>query len=47
MPERITKLKSGKYQVRGPSGIHSKGTSKAKAEAQVRIINAADKRKGK
>jgi len=42
MPEKITKTKGGKFQVKGPSGVHAKGTTKAKAEAQVRIINAAD-----
>jgi hypothetical protein len=45
MPEKMKKLKSGKYQVRGPSGIHSKGTTKAKAEAQIRVIEQADKKK--
>ena len=45
MPEKITKLKNGKYKVTGPSGVHSKGTTLAKAQAQVRIINEADKKK--
>ena len=45
MPERITKTSGGKYRVTGPSGVHAKGTTLKKAQAQVRIINAADKRK--
>ena len=45
MPEKVTKLPSGKYRVSGPSGVHAKATTKRKAEAQVRIIKAADKRK--
>ena len=45
MPERITKTKGGKYRVTGPSGVHAKGTTLAKAKAQVRIIKAAEKRK--
>ncbi len=42
MPEKITKLANGKYQVRGPHGIHAKGTSKVSAEAQRRLLNAID-----
>jgi hypothetical protein len=38
----MTKLPSGKVQVRGPHGIHSKGTSMEKAKSQVRLLNAID-----
>jgi hypothetical protein len=47
MPEKITKTKGGRYRVTGPSGVHAKGTTLAKAKAQVRIIEAADKKKHK
>lgn len=42
MPVSITKLPNGKYKVSTPNGIHSKGTSKAKAEAQERLLNAVE-----
>jgi hypothetical protein len=42
MPEKITQLPSGKFQVRGPHGIHAKSTSKEKAQSQVRLLNALD-----
>lgn len=42
MPEKISKTSSGKYRVTGPHGVHAKGTTKAKAEAQVRLLNAID-----
>lgn len=45
MPYRKTKLKSGKYRVSGPSGTHAKATSEKKANAQIRIMEAAEKRK--
>lgn len=41
MPVRITKL-DGKYRVSTPGGIKSKGTTKKKAEAQERLLNAID-----
>jgi hypothetical protein len=41
MPYKIRKTKSGKYRVTGPSGVHAKGTTKAKAKAQVRIMQQA------
>jgi hypothetical protein len=28
----------GKYKVKGPSGTHAKGTTKKKAEAQIRLL---------
>lgn len=48
MPARVTK-RGGKWQVSTPNGIHAKGTTKAKAEAQQRLLTAVDhgwKKKG-
>lgn len=43
MPYKIIKNKDGStFRVTGPSGVHSKSTSKAKAEAQVRLLNAKE-----
>lgn len=42
MPYQMSKEKSGKYQVKGPSGVHAKGTTKAKAEAQMRLLQAVE-----
>ena len=42
MPVTKKKLKSGKYQVRTPNAIHAKGTTKSKADAQERLLNAID-----
>lgn len=42
MPVKIKKLKSGKYTVSTPNGVKSKGTTKAKAERQARLLNALD-----
>lgn len=39
MPYYETKLPSGKVKVTGPSGVHAKGTTKKKADAQIRIMN--------
>lgn len=41
-PVKITKTKSGKYQVRTPNAIHAKGTTKAKAKKQERLLNAIE-----
>ena len=41
MPAKIIK-RGKKYEVRTPSGVHAKGTTKAKAEAQQRLLNAVD-----
>jgi hypothetical protein len=38
MPWDIEKTKDGKYSVKGPHGTHAKGTTKKKAEAQVRLL---------
>jgi hypothetical protein len=42
MPAKITKAAGGKYRVSTPSGVHAKGTTKRKAEAQQRLLNAVD-----
>ena len=42
MPYKMTKVGGGKYRVTGPSGVHAKGTTKAKAEAQIRIMQAEE-----
>lgn len=39
----VTVKKKGKvYQVRTPNAVHAKGTTKEKAEAQRRLLNAID-----
>ena len=42
MPVTIRKKKGGKYEVRTPNKVHSKGTSLKNAKAQKKIIDAAD-----
>jgi len=42
MPVHLTKLKNGKYKVTTPNGTRSKATTKKKAEAQERLLNAVD-----
>ena len=51
MPAKITKVGS-KFKVTTPNGTYSKGTTKVKAKAQVKLLNAIDhgfkpKKKGK
>jgi hypothetical protein len=41
MPATIRK-KGGRYQVATPNAVHAKGTTKQKAEAQKRLLNAID-----
>jgi hypothetical protein len=41
MPYSISKIK-GRFQVKGPSGIHAKGTTKQKALAQVALLKAKE-----
>lgn len=41
MPVKIRK-KGKKYQVSTPNGVKSKGTTKKKAEAQKRLLNAVE-----
>lgn len=42
MPAKARKLKGGKYRVRTPNAVHAKSTTKEKAEAQVRLLNAIE-----
>ncbi len=42
MPYTTKKLKSGKYRVSGPSGVHAKATTKKKMEGQLRLLRALD-----
>lgn len=41
MPAKIEKH-GNKYSVKTPNATHAKGTTKAKAEAQQRLLNAID-----
>lgn len=42
MPVKIRKTKKGCYSVKTPNRTHAKCTSKEKAEAQARLINAVE-----
>jgi hypothetical protein len=42
MPVKIKKQKGGGYQVRTPNGIKAKNTTKEKAQAQERLLNAVE-----
>jgi len=42
MPVKVSKLPSGKYKVSTPGGTKAKGTTKEKAEAQKRLLNATE-----
>jgi hypothetical protein len=42
MPYNEKKLPSGKYRVTGPSGVHAKGTTKKKADAQMRLLRGIE-----
>lgn len=42
MPVKVRKSKSGNYSVRTPGGVKAKGTTKKKAMAQKRLLNAID-----
>ncbi len=41
MPVKISKTKKG-YSVSTPGGVKAKGTTKIKAEAQKRLLNAVE-----
>jgi len=41
VPVRISKV-GGNYRVSTPSGVHAKHTTKVKAEAQSRLLNAVE-----
>ena len=45
MPVTIRRIGGGKVSVRTRGGVKSKATTPAKAEAQVRILKEADKKK--
>ena len=40
MPVSIKKTSKGNYRVSTPTMVHAKGTTKAKAESQARLLNA-------
>lgn len=42
MPVKITKTENGKYRVSTPNAIHAKATTKYKAMAQERLLNAVE-----
>ena len=42
MPPKITRTKGGKFRVTTPGGVKAKGTTKAKAESQAKLLNAID-----
>lgn len=42
MPARKIKNRDGTYRVVSSGGVHAKSTSKAKAEAQIRLLNAIE-----
>lgn len=42
MPVKVTKKPGGKYKVETPNMVHAKGTTKAKAESQERLLNAIE-----
>lgn len=42
MPVKIRKTPGGKYRVSTPNGTKAKGTTKEKAEAQERLLNAVE-----
>ena len=42
MPYTMRKTKGGKYSVAGPSGVHAKGSTKANAEAQMRLLRGIE-----
>jgi hypothetical protein len=49
MPYKITKVKGNKYRVKNKQTgkVHAKGTTKTKAEKQVRLLSMIDKKKKK
>ena len=42
MPVKITKVGSNSYRVSTPSGVRAKHTTKTKAMAQKRLLNAVE-----
>lgn len=41
-PVTVRRLASGKFRVRGPRGVHAKGTTKTRATRQARLIRAVE-----
>lgn len=41
-PYAMTKLKSGKVRVSGPSGVHAKATTPTKAKRQLRLLQGIE-----
>jgi hypothetical protein len=42
MPVKIRKVSEGIYRVSTPNAVHAKGTTKAKAVKQARLLNAVE-----
>jgi len=42
MPYQMRKAKGGGYKVSGPSGVHAKHSTKANAEAQMRLLRGVE-----
>ena len=42
MPVKLRKAKGGKYRVSTPGGVKAKGTTRAKAQAQARLLRAIE-----
>jgi hypothetical protein len=42
MPVKVTAVGGGRFQVKTPNAVHAKGTTKAKAKAQAKLLNAID-----
>ena len=42
MPYRVSKLKSGKVRISGPSGVHMKHGTQANAKKQLNLLRALD-----
>lgn len=42
MPVKVRRNQDGSYRVSTPGGVKAKGTTKAKAEAQARLLRATE-----
>ena len=42
MPAKVERIGKNKYKVETPNSVHAKGTSRKKALAQARLLNAID-----
>jgi hypothetical protein len=42
MPYTVTKLKSGRYRMSGPGGVHAKSSTKANIMKQLRLLRAIE-----